>query len=172
MGLVAIAYPFIGTLHPSAKALNDSLVLIELPKLEPGIVYSADVKGMKLFVLKPNEEQAASIKRLDPYVSDSSISNYREDIGAYVYWAYSSRWGCPLEHQPPQISRLRDWAQSAEWLGGYWDGWCEVSYDYAGRAIYRYEYTFNGLAWPGKGLKTPAVFEKSGTKYVVSIFQR
>lgn len=172
LSMVAFTYPFIGSMFPSARALNDSLALIEMPKLEPGIVYSVDVKGMKLFVLKPSEEQVASIKQLDPYVSDKAISSYREDVGAYVYWAYSSRWGCPLEHQPPQAAGFREWVPNAEWLGGYWDWRCEVSYDYAGRAIDSYKYTFNGFTWPGRGLITPTVFEKSGSKYVVSIYQR
>lgn len=171
-GLLAFAYPFIASLNPSAKALNDSLVSFELPELVPGTVYSVDVKGMKLFVLRPNQAQTEAIKQLDPYVSDKSITTYRKDIGAYVYWGYSSKWGCSLEHQPPQNSRLRDWSEEATWLGGYWDWWCEVSYDYAGRAINKYEYTFNGYTWPGKGLRSPAVFQKSGTKYVVSIYQR
>lgn len=172
VSLLAVAHPFIASLRPSAEAMNESLVSIKLPTLEPGIVNSVEVKGMKLFVLKPNEEQAAAIKRLDPYVADMTINSYRADIGAYVYWAHSSKWGCPLEHKPPQASRLREWRRNAKWLGGYWDPWCEVSYDYAGRTIKSYEFTFNGYTWPGQGLKTPTVFEKSGSDYVVSILQR
>jgi Rieske Fe-S protein len=172
LGFVAVAYPFITSFRPSARALNDSLVIVELPTLEPGVVYSVDVKGMKMFVLKPTTEQAAAIKQLDPYVSDSSINSYREDIGAYVYWAYSPKWGCPLEHQPPQASGLREWIENAKWLGGYWDWRCEISYDYAGRAINSDKYTFNGYTWSDRGLESPKVFEKSGAKYVVSIYQR
>ena len=172
VGVVATAYPFIAFLNPSAKAENDSLVLVELPRQETGIVQTIDVNGMKLLLLKPSKTQSDAIKKLDPYVSEVPVNTFREDVGAYVYWAYSSKWDCPLKHQPPQASRLRDWSEKAEWLGGYWDWWCEVSYDYSGRAINKYEYTFNGYTWPGKGLRTPAVFKRSGTKYVVSVYQR
>jgi Rieske Fe-S protein len=172
VALVFAAYPFISSLAPSAKVENDALVMIELPKLEPGVVHTIDVNGMTLFVLKPNESQSKAIKALDPYVSDQSVNTYQEVIGAYVYWAYSSKWGCPLGHKPPQTSQLQDWSKNAKWLGGYWDWLCEVSYDYSGRAINKYEYTFNGYSWPGKGLRTPTVFKESGTKYVVSAYQR
>ncbi len=172
LGLVVVAYPFFAALTPPARSDNESLVLIELPPLVPGTVYSVEVKGVRLFVLKPNEAQTASIKTLDAYVSSSSLRNYRSEVGAYVYWGYSSKWGCPLEHKPPQSSRLHEWHDNAKWLGGYWDAWCEVSYDYAGRAINQYEYTFNGYTWPHRGLDTPEVFERSGDKYLVSIYQR
>jgi Rieske Fe-S protein len=172
VGLVAGSYPFLKSMNPSAKAENDSLVVVELPELKPGIVHSIDVGGRELFVLKPSESQMEAIKQLDPYVSDDSYFTYRKDVGAFVYWAYSTKWGCPLKHQPPQDSGLREWSREAKWQGGYWDSWCEVSYDYAGRAINKYEYTFNGYTWPGEGLRTPAVFRKAGTKYVVSIYQR
>lgn len=168
IGFVAATYPFLASMQPSAKAVNDALVLIELPILEPGVVNEVDVKGAKLFVLKPNQAQKEAITELDPHFPDASYSSYQEDIGAYVYWAYSTKFGCPLEHKPPQDSRIRRWVDEAKWLGGYWDYMCEVSYDYAGRAISRYEYTYNGYSWPHDSLYRPKVFEKSGDKYVIS----
>lgn len=172
VALFAVAYPFVAALSPSARALNDSLIVVALPSLEPGVVNTVDVGGKLLFVLKPNGEQVAAIRALDPYVSDLSINSYKKDIGAYVYWAYSSKWGCPLEHKSPQDSRIKEWDSKARWLGGYWDGQCEVSYDYAGRAIKTYQYTYNGYTWEAEGLRSPEISKTAGGKYVVSRYQR
>ena len=43
------------------------------------------------------------------------------------------------------------------WRGGYWDERCEVSYDYAGRAISNAAYTFNGYTGPWPNLRSPRV---------------
>lgn len=172
IALLAVAYPFIAALSPSARAVNDSLIVVTLPNLEPGVVNSVDVAGNTLFVLMPSEEQLEAIRALDALVSKLSADSYRKDIGAYVYWAHSSKWGCPLEHKTPQDSRIKEWDKDAKWLGGYWDWRCEVSFDYAGRAIKTYQYTFNGYTWDAEGLKTPKVFKKNGDKYVVSIHKR
>jgi hypothetical protein len=65
-----------------------------------------------------------------------------------------------------------DWEKDALWLGGYWDWVCEVSYDYSGRAIKTYQYTYNGYNWKADNLHSPSVFQKNGAKYVVSKYPR
>lgn len=131
---------------PSAKALNDSIIAVPIPPLEPGVIYPLDVAGRTLFVLKPSQEQTAAIRALDLHVWDVSAPGYLPEEGMYAYWGYSPRWGCPLEHHPPQESMLLGWEANAKWLGGYWDNRCEVSYDYAGRAIRTYGFTYNGYS--------------------------
>ncbi len=173
VGFVYVAYVFSAALRPSDRAENESIILIELPELKPGVITTVSVANEKLFVLKPTEEQVAAIKALDPFVSDKWIDAYHENVGAYVYWAYSPKWDCPLEHKPPAPSALtQHGVEGAKWLGGYWDWRCEVSFDYAGRAISRYEYTYNGYTWNGEGLKTPRVFSKNGENYAVSAYLR
>ena len=171
-GIVVAAYPFIASLSPSAKAYNDSLVAIDMPPFVPGVVYSENVKGVNLFLLKPTQEQLASIEQLDTHVWDPAAHTYKPKLGIYVYWGHSSKWGCPLEHKPPQQSALIEWDENAKWLGGYWDNWCEVSYDYSGRAIKTYNYTYNGYTWNQKSLKSPSVFYENHGKLYVSILQR
>ncbi len=174
VALLATGYLFVASMRPSEKALNDSMVAVTLPSLEPGIVYSVDVGGYVLFVLKPNKDQIAAIHFLDSHTSNASTNAYKTDLGVYVYWAYSSRWSwrCPLEHYPPQESSLLQWNKNAKWLGGYWDPQCEVSFDYAGRSVQRDEYTYNGFTWKPEGMKTPSIFEKTGDRYIVSILPR
>jgi hypothetical protein len=172
VGLIATAYPFMASLAPSERAVNDSIAVITLPPLEPGTVYSTNVNGSVLFLLKPNQEQLEAIKALDAHVWEITSNSYKPELGIYAYWGHSPKWGCSLQHQPPQESRLLEWDENAKWLGGYWDGWCEVSYDYAGRAIKTYRYTYNGYTWYPKSLRTPRVFEESRGVYLVSIYQR
>ncbi len=174
VGITLAAYPFAVALWPSDRAMNDSVVLIDLPPLEPGVVHTVTVENAKLFFLKPTRDQFSAIEALDPYVSNTKRIGFQEEIGAFVYWAYSTRWHwhCSLEHFPPAGHSEEAASFNPNWLGGYWDPLCEVSYDYAGRAIEESTYSFNGFPWSGEGLKAPAVFSRNGGKYAVSKFAR
>lgn len=171
-GLAAASFPFLGSMKPSEKAKNDDLVLIDLPKLHPGQLLELTVEGRRLLVLRPNEEQRESIRILSDHVWDSDSYAYNAGIGAYVYWGESTRWGCPLDDKPPQESRIKQWDENAEWLGGFWDPWCEVSYDYAGRSIKSYMYTYNGYSAKYPNLRAPKIFKKENGRYVVSRRER
>lgn len=156
----------------SAKADNDSLVSVRVDPLKPGELQVIDVKGNKLFLLKPSNAQLQSIHTLNSHVWDANSHSFDEKLGAYVYWGHSSKWGCPLEYVPPQASILLEWEPKAQWLGGYWDWLCEVSYDYSGRAIKTYGFTRNGYNHKHPNLGSPTIFEGSNGKYIVSIYQR
>lgn len=172
VGLIFAAYPFVASLGVSDKAKNNSVNSIEVPELEEGKVTIVSVQGLPLFILKPTPQQAESIRRLNDHVWDANIKSFNEDIGGYVFWGLSTRWGCKLSHHQQQVSRLKEWSADAIWLGGYWDQSCEVSYDYAGRTIKTYEYTFNGFTGQFENLQTPSVFHKTKNGYAVSIPQR
>lgn len=172
VGIGFVAYPFIASMGVSAKAKNDSLIQIEIPPLKEGIVSRVDVNGVQLFILRPNEEQSRSIKTLDDHVWNKEVTSFRHDLNAYVYWGMSTKWGCPLEPWPAQESRIKRWDENANWAGGFWDGHCEVSYDYAGRAIKTYRFTFNGYRAEHPNMDSPTVLQKQGNGYVVSIWQR
>lgn len=171
-GIVFASYPFLSSMGVSAKARNDDLAVIELPKLSPGQIVKVNVNGQELIFLKPDEEQKEAIRVLNDHVWDSDSAAYRQDVGAYVYWGVSTKWGCPLEHKPEQVSRIIKWDESAKWLGGYWDWQCEVSYDYAGRSIRSYAYSFNGYNAEHPNLASPNIFKESNGKYVVSSRER
>ena len=172
VGMALLAYPFIASMSVSAKSKNESLVTIEIPTLTPGKLLKIGINGKTLFLLKPDQEQEDTIESLTPHVWNASTSSFNKEIGAYMYWGHSTKWGCPLELLPRQESRLLDWEPNAQWLGGYWDDWCEVSYDYAGRTIKTYAFTRNGYNAELPNLHSPEVFIGSKGKYIVSIYER
>jgi hypothetical protein len=122
-------------------------------------------------LLRPNQEQKESILLLDEHVWNKT-NRYNSELDIYVYWGYSTKWGCTLDHKEPQESLIKQWKNNAKWYGGFWDNWCEVSYDYAGRAIKTWKHTFNGYTFQHENLKVPSVFEKNGDSYFVSIYER
>lgn len=153
--LAAIVYVLSKSLAPSARAKNDAEVLIHLDQIVPGEPLKIRVVGRPLFVLRPTETQRESIARLTPHVAFPSQSNYVHELDAFVYWGFATNRGCELDHQPPQESHLRKWSSNAVWLGGFWSPWCDVSYDYAGRTISSWEFTFNGYNVPFQNLTRP-----------------
>lgn len=171
-GVGATSIAFIRSLGLTARTGHDSLALVDIPRLEPGEVYRLSILGQQLIALKPSDAQRASITSMDAHVWQPGIEAYNDALGAYVYWGYSTKWNCPLEHKPPQVSVLFEWHNSAKWLGGYWDVGCEVSYDYAGRAIKTYDYSYNGYTGKYPNLQTPTLFKKTGDKYLVLVYRR
>ena len=173
LSLVAIAmvsFTFIATLQPNAKAINERQVIIKLDELKTGEVIIKEFAGNRLFFLRPNSDQLKAIEDLDDHVWDTSLSNYDPTLDAYVYWGHSTKRGCGLDHKPPNDSALKHYREKANWLGGYWDLICEVSYDYAGRAIKTYEYTFNGFTGEFPNLHKPNLEQISKTDFVVSLY--
>jgi len=144
-------------------------VLVFLPKLQPGKVVMLKVKDQLLIMLKPSRQQATSIKRLTGHVWKSDVNTFNSDLNAYVFWATSNKRHCLLQHKPKQESLLKHWSKSGKWLGGFWDPQCETSYDYSGRSIKTYNYTFNGYTVEQQNLKQPAVMQQSGDQYLISL---
>lgn len=128
---------------------------LDLTALTPGKVGVFEVWSRPLFVLRPNAAQRQSIAGLDAHVADPRTDNYVPQLDAYVYWGYSTNRGCYLEEKSPQLPPLLDIAPQAQWLGGYWSGDCDASYDYADRTIITYEFTFNGYTAPLPNLSHP-----------------
>lgn len=172
IGVIFSAFPFIKSLSIGPKANNASLVTIDIPQLTEGHLKEIEINGLNLYLLKPSQEQTDAIQRLNTHVWNSRIDSFNRELGAYIYWGHSTKFGCPLELKPPQESPILRWSKNAKWLGGYLDWRCEVSYDYAGRAIKTYEHTFNGYAAEFPNLDTPRIFKKQNGKIIVSIYQR
>lgn len=174
IGIFLSAYPFVASLRLSDKAKNDSVSTIEITELKPGAVYKYDVNGIPLFILKPDEEQTTSLAFLDSHVWEPNVNTFNHEIGAYVYWGVSTKWGCLLAHYDQENgSTMTRWQPSeSKWFGGYWDYSCEISYDYAGRAIKTYNYSYNGFNGKYENLHSPSIFRKAKNGYIVSIYQR
>ncbi len=171
VSLGATAYPLVQTLRPSARALDDSIVQLDLPELVSGVVYSLDVHGVPLLLLRPNEAQRAAITELDDKVWDSRSMAYHEALGAYAYWGLT-RYRLVEEHHAEPLPWER---AEMRWLGGYVESpWGGSSYDYAGRAIKEWRYTYDGFAYshPVPNLRTPSVLAMEGGRLLVSIYQR
>ena len=171
-GTVMVSYPFYASLKISAKAEDESLKVIQIPDLVRGKIERIDVNGEYLFILKPSISQEESIEHLNNHVWSRDRSSYKTELEAYVYWGFSTKWGCPLKHKPPSESLIIEREESAVWLGGYWDDWCAVSYDYAGRTIKTYGYTYTGYNAELPNLRTPTVFRRGRHGYTISIIER
>lgn len=175
IGVTLAAIPFAGTLSYSERAKSHADVAFDLPKLEAGKVVVLRVDGRPLFVLRPSEDQRKSIAGLDEHVWDARHTAYDAELGAYVYWGLSTRWGCELREKPQGTLRYYENQVKQRWSGGYWDPHCEVSYDYAGRAIRGIGYTFNGYAREVPNLAKPkfrVVGDKFDRVYLVNCKQR
>jgi hypothetical protein len=166
VGLAVVVAVLASSLEPSAQTKNDADVLIHLAPIVPGELQTFNVKGRPLFVLRPNQMQRENIAKLDPHVSDKNQGAYVPQLDAFVLWGLSTNRGCPLEHKPPQQSRLLDENPNAVWLGGFTSDWCEASYDYAGRTITTYEFTFNGFRVPLPNLEKPRLSVAGNTMTV------
>jgi hypothetical protein len=154
-GIVSLARLLIGSLGPSAQAFADAEVVLQLSPIIPGEIQAFHVHGRPLFILRPNREQQENLARLDAHVADRHSAAYVPELDAFVYWGISTNRGCDLQHKPPQVSMLLEYNPAAEWLGGFWSGVCELSYDYAGRTISSHEFTFSGYRAPSPNLSKP-----------------
>lgn len=152
-----VVFVFFASLEPSARTRNDAEYTFPVSSLETGKVQAFSIGGRSLFILRPSAQQMESIRHLEVHVADKVITSYIPSLDAFVYFAESTKRGCQLQELPPQKSRFAEYIKDSIWLGGYWDPICEVSYDYAGRAISTHNYTFNGYDAKFPNLKVPSV---------------
>lgn len=167
--ILGIGYFLLASLAPT-EAVKDGLeVVITPPPLVAGELQTIKVGNRNLFVLRPNGQQREAIRTLDGFVYEKQTTSYSSEIAAYAFWGVSSRNPyCELQHYGVQPSRLLDAVPNALWLGGFWDPNCEVSYDYAGRAITQHEFTFNGYNVPFPNLK-PAQIRVRGDTWALKV---
>lgn len=168
VSLFAIGYVLAQSFFPSARALNDAEYVLNIVPLEPGKLQVHKIHGRQLFILKPDNKQIKSIKLLDEHVWNKNTSSFIKELGAYVYWGQSTKFGRPLEHHPIDETFSPGWGVDRNWQGGYWHPWDEVSYDYAGRTISSYEFTYNGFNLEYPNLRVPSL-KVVGNKLVVSL---
>lgn len=155
VGCALVVMTLLRSLEPSDRAFNDAEFVVRLEPIMEGKLQVASVNGRPLFVLRPSRKQRESIAAMDPYVFDKTLGYYSAELDAYVYWGESTKWGCPLTEKTPE-DRQVSWPDASNlWAGGYWDGRCEVSYDYAGRTVADSARSFNGYAAPWPNLRSP-----------------
>jgi len=172
IGFAFASFPFFMSLNPSENAVNNSVIGITIPALIEGIPAVIKIGNADLILLKPTSQQLTNLVELNTKVWSKTTNTYNSELQAFVYWGISTKRGCTLEHKPPHESGIKEYDKKALWLGGYWDYTCEVSYDYSGRAIKEYAYTYNGYTLEAPNLSAPSIFKKHGDHYTVSIYQR
>lgn len=170
-GLLAVsaaAYPFLSSLSPSERTKNNAEFAFPIPDLREGQPLTLHVNGRPLLLLRPDAHQLESIAKLDQDVWHADRDNWVPELNAFAYWGIGSPFGCELQNVPVGDSTFLPPSYHHNWLGGYWDPRCEVSYDYAGRAIRSPDRAFNGFAPEVPNLRRPQI-ETLGDTLLVSL---
>ena len=148
-GIVALAVVLIGSLKPNRSRPSAAATTFDMRLLQRGVPLKVQSGGVPVFLLRPTREQLASIDALTPHVWHPEVQLFVPELDAFVYAGVSTHVGCPLEVKPAGPSVLTEdraaTAGPATWLGGYADPNCDSSYDFAGRTIKSWQYTFNGF---------------------------
>ncbi len=155
ISIMAVGFLFLSSLAPSTKAKSNAEFVMPIPKLESGTLITLRVNDRNVFMLRPDAAQRKSITQLDAKVWNAAQDAYVPELDAYVYWGISTRWGCILQEKPAVEYRAVSEDGKKQWLGGYWDPICEVSYDYAGRTIRSQAFSYNGYTAEFPNLAKP-----------------
>lgn len=173
VGVMALVGAGAAALRPSDRARANAQIQLPIASLQEGVPLTIRVNYMPLILLRPSQAQLDALARLDEHVWDSSRSAWNEEIGAFVYWAWDTRFGCELRHVPPGESILVKYSEDkedVEWLGGYVSR-CEMAYDFAGRTIRTWQFSYNGFNPELPNLESPSV-NRSGSRFFVSFIER
>ena len=155
LALIAFASVLVASMYPTERERNNASVILKLEALQPGEfrkIFVAEY-GRTLFVFRPTQEVMADLKKLDAHVWDCNLQAYDKDHEIFIYWGESTKTGVQLERIAKGSSRFTE--PGHVWLGGYFDLMHDPSYDYAGRTIKYYEYTYNGYDVKHPNMKVP-----------------
>ena len=131
--MVAILGVFFGYLGPSDAARPKEVAEIHIEEIraipQGDFVRVIGPDGIA-FVFKPTPEILEELPLLDDSVFDPEIESYVEELGVFIYWGISTRFGCLLLHAPRGSLE-----HFPNWPGGFYDPCHDSSYDYAGRTL-------------------------------------
>ena len=155
LGLAVFSFVFAASMNPTVRAQNNSSVVLKFDEVQPGELKKILVEkfGRTLFVFRPTPEVLADLNTLDAHVWEPSRQAYNSERGIFVYWGESTKTGVGLEHIAKGAPRLKHPGHA--WLGGYFDLMHDATYDYAGRTIKSFEYTYNGYNGKHPNMKVP-----------------
>lgn len=128
--------------------------IIDIDQLQHG--QTVLVEGLfPYYVVVQSDEMLRDLTRLTPHVwNERMAAEYTDKNGRkyFIFYGISTaKPGCAVRYIPkliPHPYRPRE----AVWLGGFYDGCRDVSFDYAGRAIRDHGYTFVNFTRPVKNL--------------------
>lgn len=158
--LAVVAMVFLDAAVPDDRGKTPANIIIDIADLVLGEPKFVEVSPTRyLIVLRLSSSQLGSISVLEPHVWNRAVNPEMLEQGLLVYWAFSTGrfGGCHLTHVPAGASRARDAPEHAQWLGGYWAGGCDASYDYAGRAIKNRQYAYSDYVDRSSSLHSPSV---------------
>jgi hypothetical protein len=156
--IAAVAYALTSYISPSTHINPATALYIDLKQVEAGKVQTLDHPRGTIFALRPSAVQWNTIKTLDAHVStanDKALSNFYAPANMFVYWARDPNRDCPLEHFPAAETLNNVQGDGRRWLGGFAHPTCEISYDYAGRAIANADFSKYGLASNYRSMRRP-----------------
>ena len=143
IGVSCLLVVLVSALGPSARE-KSKIVSINLSGIAPGQVKMVKA-SLPLYIVSPTDEMLGDLDILSDHVWDRKISTeYTMSNGTRYFIFYGVQKvvpSClPKLYKKDEPNSYR--ADSAMWLGGFWDLCRDVSYDYAGRTIRDIQYAY------------------------------
>ncbi|MFK7731741.1 MAG: ubiquinol-cytochrome c reductase iron-sulfur subunit [Pseudomonadales bacterium] len=141
-GAVGVVVPFIGSWNPSARAkAAGAPVTVDIGKIEPGGMVTAEWRGKPVFVLRRTEEALGNLAKLveklkDPQSEVSKQPSYVDSESRAIKEEYVVLLGlCTHLGCSPKLRADVGAADlgGAEWLGGFFCPCHGSKFDLAGR---------------------------------------
>ena len=139
-GVIAVAWPFVSSMQPSARAeAAGAPVEVNLKKIEPGQLIRQEWRGKPVWIVRRTESMLASLDKIEPKLSDpeSKVATQQPPYAQNQYRAIKPEYlvligicthlGCSPSFQPE--------ATPPGWLGGFFCPCHGSRFDLAGRVF-------------------------------------
>jgi ubiquinol-cytochrome c reductase iron-sulfur subunit len=169
-GLVAVAWPFVSSMQPSAQArAAGAPVEISIAKVEPGMLIRQEWRGKPIWVVGRSEQMLKNLSKLDSQLRDphSTVTSQQPAFAQNEYRSMKPEYlvligicthlGCSPtfrpEIAPPDLG--------PKWLGGFFCPCHGSRYDLAGRV-------YNNMPAP-LNLEVPPYKYLNNTRILVGV---
>jgi len=169
-GLVAVAWPFVSSMQPSAQArAAGAPVEISIAKVEPGMLIRQEWRGKPIWVVRRSEQMLKNLSKLDSQLRDphSTVTSQQPAFAQNEYRSMKPEYlvligicthlGCSPtfrpEIAPPDLG--------PKWLGGFFCPCHGSRYDLAGRV-------YNNMPAP-LNLEVPPYKYLNNTRILVGV---
>ena len=169
-GLVAVAWPFVSSMQPSAQArAAGAPVEISVAKVEPGMLIRQEWRGKPIWVVGRSEQMLKNLSKLDSQLRDphSTVTSQQPAFAQNEYRSMKPEYlvligicthlGCSPtfrpEIAPPDLG--------PKWLGGFFCACHGSRYDLAGRV-------YNNMPAP-LNLEVPPYKYLNNTRILVGV---
>ncbi|HEX2237021.1 MAG TPA: ubiquinol-cytochrome c reductase iron-sulfur subunit [Gammaproteobacteria bacterium] len=143
-GIVAVAWPFVSSMQPSARAkAAGAPVEVSVAKIEPGQLIRQEWRGKPIWIVRRTERMLKSLDKVEPKLRDphSRITSqqppycqnqWRSIKPEYlVLIGICTHLGCSPTYRPEMASP----DLGADWVGGFFCACHGSRYDLAGRVF-------------------------------------